>query len=204
MNIIFKAIINHKYCDLPMTHTDLEIKGIYQQSNEDILGLNYKEKTNITEKESYFEIGYFLSKLIEGVPEFIELLFLPKNQILQISKVFHEIVHFNHVFLTKRSIEKFLTRALSYSTDYIITKDNLYLFQSIRTLEICKNLLEKNTNAFSMNNQFDFNRPHITDIIAQEVNLLYKQLNLSDLPDEVDKNFTHTLLLSIRNEYGSF
>ena len=177
MNIIFKAIINHKYCDLPMTHTDLEIKGIYQQSNEDILGLNYKEKTNITEKESYFEIGYFLSKLIEGVPEFIELLFLPKNQILQISKVFHEIMHFNHVFLSKRSIEKFLTRALSYSTDYIITKDNLYLFQSIRTLEICKNLLEKNTNAFSMNNQFDFNRPHITDIIAQEVNLLDSLIN---------------------------
>ena len=204
MNIIFKAIINHNICNLPMARTDWEIKGIYQQSNKDILGLNYKEKISLTEKESYFELGHFLSKLIDGVPEFIELLFLPKNQILQISKVFYEIVYYNYVFLTKRSIEKFLNKALSHSTDYIIKKDKLCLLQSIRMLEICENLLEKNTNAFLINNQFDFNRPHMTDIITQKVNLLYKQLNLSDFPDEVDKNFTHTLLLSIRNEYGNF
>jgi len=112
-NIIFKTIVGSQAYGTATVNSDLDVKGIYVQSLNEILGFNYIEQINVSKDETYYEVKRFLELLVQGNPTMLELLFMPENCIIEKKPIFDFILKHKDKFITKKCLESFGGYAIS-------------------------------------------------------------------------------------------
>lgn len=102
MRTIFKAIVGSQAYGTNIPTSDTDYKGVYMQSEDDLLGFGYKEQYEVGKDESHYEVRRFLQLLSTGNPTVLELLWSPKDCILVNTPQFMLIQGHRDQFLTKK------------------------------------------------------------------------------------------------------
>lgn len=158
--LIFKTIVGSQSYGTNISTSDIDIKGVYMQSIDDLITFNYKEQYEVSKDECYFEIRRFLQLLQTANPTALELLFSPDDCILETSEEFKLIVKHRDKFLTKKCRDSFggyavaqikkargLDKKQNWEKDRVIRKtpiDFIYVYENGKTLDITKWLLNNN------------------------------------------------------------
>lgn len=105
--IILKSIVGSQAYGTNTPESDVDIKGIYVQSNDEILSNQYKEQYAVTKDECYFEVQRFLQLAATGNPTCLEVIYCPEDCILETSPEFELIRSHKEKFLTKKCYNSF-------------------------------------------------------------------------------------------------
>jgi len=101
--LIYKVIAGSKAYGLDLPTSDTDIRGIFLQPNEFLLGNGYVEQANDkTNDIVYYELNRFVNLLAENNPNIIEELFVPKDKILFCSPKINPLYDRRNDFLTKK------------------------------------------------------------------------------------------------------
>ena len=100
-DIIFRALVGSHAYGTNVEGSDMDYKGIYIQSPEDVLEHGYQEQITINKDEVYFEIRRFIELCCSGNPTMLELLFIPENCIIYKDDIFDLILEHKNIFLSK-------------------------------------------------------------------------------------------------------
>lgn len=106
-NIIFKAIVGSQSYGTSTPTSDIDYKGVYMQSIDDLITFNYNEQINVSADECYYEVRRFLQLLQSANPTVCEILYSPKDCIIKSSPQFDLIVQNRDKFLTKKCLHSF-------------------------------------------------------------------------------------------------
>lgn len=106
-NIIFSGIVGSQAYNLYTEKSDTDIKGVYMQSNEDILSNRYVPQVNLDSDQTYYELRRFLELVSTGNPNVLELLYLPERCILGMSPHWEKILEHREEFLSKKCYDTF-------------------------------------------------------------------------------------------------
>jgi hypothetical protein len=87
--------------------SDIDYKGVYMQSNEDILTFGYKEQIDINANETYYEIKRFLELLQKNDGNALAMLYSPEDLILYKHPSFDILIERKSDFLTKQCLKSF-------------------------------------------------------------------------------------------------
>lgn len=79
MDIIFKAIVGSHAYGTNIEGSDIDRKGVYIQSPEDVLERGYREEVRAGKDEVYYEIRRFVELAAGGNPTVLELLYSPPD-----------------------------------------------------------------------------------------------------------------------------
>lgn len=107
INVIFKAIVGSQSYGTNITTSDTDYKGVYMQSIDDLISFKYKEQYEIGKDETYYELRRFIQLLQSANPTVLELLYSPKECIIQTSPQFELLVENRHKFLTQKCLLSF-------------------------------------------------------------------------------------------------
>ncbi len=107
MNIIFKAIVGSQAYGTALPSSDIDYKGVYMQSTDELLGFGYKEQTELSKDETHYEVRRFLQLLQTANPTVLELLYVPKDLIITTSSAIELIYKHRACFLTKNCRNSF-------------------------------------------------------------------------------------------------
>ena len=77
--LIFECIVGSQAYGTATENSDIDKKGVYVQSNDEILVSDYEPQINVTKDECYYEVGRFLELLSAANPTTIEMLFSEKK-----------------------------------------------------------------------------------------------------------------------------
>jgi hypothetical protein len=112
--ILFESIVGSHSYGLANEKSDIDIKGIYIQPLEDILGFNYIPQISENKNnDNYYEIRRFLELLYENNPNIMELLNVPEKFILKKDPIFDLILNEKEKFITKKCKNSFAGYAIS-------------------------------------------------------------------------------------------
>ena len=106
-SLLFKCIVGSTVYGTNTEKSDTDVKGVYIQSNDDILGLNYKDFVNVTDDEVYYEIRRFVDLLSSANPSVLEMLFVEDKFVLYCHPSFQILRDNKHLFLTKKCKDSF-------------------------------------------------------------------------------------------------
>jgi hypothetical protein len=106
-NIIFKTVVGSQAYGTSTPTSDIDIKGVYLQSNEEILTGQYRQQFEVSKDETYYEVARFLDLLRTANPTVLELLFMPEEHVIHKSPVFDIILKHKQAFLTKQARNSF-------------------------------------------------------------------------------------------------
>ena len=106
-SLLFKCIVGSTAYGTNTEKSDTDVKGVYIQSNEDILGLNYKDFVNVTDDEVYYEIRRYVDLLSSANPSVLEMLFVDDKFVLYCHPSFQILRDNRHLFLTKQCKNSF-------------------------------------------------------------------------------------------------
>ncbi|MFW5847437.1 MAG: DNA polymerase beta superfamily protein [bacterium] len=204
-NIIFKTIVgSYAYGTYIDGLSDIDYKGIYLQSKEDLLTFKYKEQINVTDDEVYYEVKRFLELLQTANPTMLEMLFMPDELILINSPVFKLIQKHRTKFLTKKCVNSYggyavsqirkargLNKKTNWEKDKVTRKtpiDFIYAYEEGKTMPISYYLMK---NGIKQENCGLVNLNHMKDAYA-----LYHQPD-SQFRGIVDENGNDVKLSSI-------
>lgn len=112
--LLFKTIAGSKAYGLDLPASDTDIRGIYLQPNEFLLGNGYKEQ--VADKKNdivYYELNRFINLLAGNNPNIIENIFAPKDKILLFDTKIKPLYDNRHKFLTKKIRNTFGGYAIS-------------------------------------------------------------------------------------------
>lgn len=107
MKNIFKTIVGSQAYGTATPQSDIDLKGVYMQSTDDLTTFKYQEQINVTKDECYYEVRRFLQLLQTANPTVLEMLYMPSDCIINSSPQFEEIVKHRDKFLTKRCKQSF-------------------------------------------------------------------------------------------------
>jgi predicted nucleotidyltransferase len=111
--IIFEGIVGSKAYGTSLPTSDIDIKGVFVQPLEDILGFGYIEQVNDEKNDTvYYEIKRFLELLKTNNPNILELLNLPSDCVVYKDPIFNLITDNYKLFLTKKCRDTFASYAL--------------------------------------------------------------------------------------------
>jgi predicted nucleotidyltransferase len=99
--ILFSGIVGSQAYGLSTTVSDVDIKGVFLQSNKDILSNKYIPQIDEDSDTVYYELRRFLELVSVGNPNVLELLYLPDHCILNTSPEWQYISSFKEDFLSK-------------------------------------------------------------------------------------------------------
>lgn len=119
--IIFKTIAGSQAQGTSLPESDIDYKGIFRQTNDEILSFGYKEYVEVSKDESYYEIKRFLELLMVANPNAIEILFSPSVCILEKTPEFELLFENRFHFLTKKCLNTFG----GYAKTQIVKSKNL-------------------------------------------------------------------------------
>lgn len=105
--IIFSTIVGSQAYGTSTPQSDIDKKGVYMQSNDDILSFGYKPQYEVGKDECYYEVRRFLELLQTANPTVLEMLFMPQDCIQVNEPVFNLIIENRHKFLTKKCMHSF-------------------------------------------------------------------------------------------------
>lgn len=111
--IIFKALVGSHAHGTNTKDSDEDYSGVYVQNNDDILSYGYEEYVQVNKDEKYFEVKRFLDLLMVSNPAALEVLFTPKDCVIESSPEFKLIYENRHKFLTKKCYNTFVGYAKS-------------------------------------------------------------------------------------------
>lgn len=112
-NIIFIGISGSTSYGTNTETSDTDYKGIYVQSNKDILNNNYVPQVEINKDCTFYEIRRFLELVSKTNPNCIEMLFLDSKFELKTTSTFKVLKQHRQKFLTKLSFETYSNYAMS-------------------------------------------------------------------------------------------
>jgi hypothetical protein len=107
MNLIFKAIVGSQSYGTAIPTSDIDMKGVYVQNPEEILGFGYKEQVDVGKDECYYEVKRFIQLLTSANPTVLELLYSPEDCVVEKHPVFDLLVTHRDKFLTKKCLQSF-------------------------------------------------------------------------------------------------
>jgi len=105
--IIFEGIVGSQSYGLATPESDVDIKGVYIQTNEEILSNRYIPQIDVDKDTVYYEIRRFLELLSVGNPNVLELLYLPTKCILMSSIEWDFLLGQKEKFLSKKCYNTF-------------------------------------------------------------------------------------------------
>jgi hypothetical protein len=105
--ILFKTLVGSRAYGTDIETSDFDYKGVYCQSNDDILCFRYKEQIDVNKDEVFYEVRRFLQLLQSANPTVLEMLFVDKESIIQSSPEFELIRKHRKKFLTKKCCMSF-------------------------------------------------------------------------------------------------
>jgi hypothetical protein len=105
--IIFKAVVGSQSSGCATPESDIDVKGIYMQSIDDLITFKYEPQLEVTKDECYWEIQRFMQLLQLANPSSLELLFSPQDCILDTSPQFKLLYEHRYKFLTKKCYQTF-------------------------------------------------------------------------------------------------
>ena len=100
--IIFEGIVGSQAYGISTPSSDVDVKGVYVQPLEEILGFGYVEQVSDEKNDTtFYEIRRFLELLKSNNPTILELLNLTEDCILHKDPVFDKILARKNDFITK-------------------------------------------------------------------------------------------------------
>lgn len=105
--LILKVIVGSQSHGTATPESDIDIKGIYMQSIDDLITFNYKPQIEVNKDEMYWEVQRFLQLAQTANPSVLEILFTPDDCILETSPQFELIKEHRDKFLTKKCLHSF-------------------------------------------------------------------------------------------------
>lgn len=160
MNLIFKAIVGSQSYGTATTTSDVDHKGVYIQSTDELISFGYKEQIEPTKDECYWEVRRFLQLLQSANPTVLELLYSPQDCILISSPAFELIVKHRDKFLTKKCLHSFggyaiqqikkakgLDKKINWEKKRVERKtplDFVYAYEAGKTIPITRYLFKEN------------------------------------------------------------
>lgn len=87
--------------------SDVDIKGVYCQDPDEILGLKYREQINVDKDTTFYEISRFIDLLGSANPTVLEMLFVDDRFVNHIHPAFQIVRDNRHKFLTKNCAKSF-------------------------------------------------------------------------------------------------
>lgn len=112
MKILFKAIVGSQAYGTSTPESDVDVKGVYIDDLDDLLGSSQSDQLNITDDETYYEIKNFLNLCSNGKVNALELLYIPDEFILEKHPIWDMIVEQKEMFLTKKCKNSFIGFAI--------------------------------------------------------------------------------------------
>lgn len=105
--MIFKAVVGSQSYGTSTPTSDIDHKGVYMQSFDDLISFNYKEQYEVGKDECYYEVRRFIQLLQTANPTVLELLYSPHDCIITTSPQFELIRQVRDKFLTKQCLNSF-------------------------------------------------------------------------------------------------
>ncbi len=115
-NLILKCVAGSHLYGLNTPASDMDTRGIYLESVEDVLNINGRQNNEVADDkqdEKYYSLGKFLKLASECNPNIIELLYLPEEAIIYKSPIYDELVKHRDWFMSKRAMHTFKGYAYS-------------------------------------------------------------------------------------------
>lgn len=114
-NKIYECIVGSHAYGTNIEGSDIDIKGIYQQTLIEVAGIGtYQEQINIDKDTTYYEIKRFLELLSTSNPTALEMLYVDNKFVKYISPDFKSLIVDNRqLFLTKNIFKSFGGYAVS-------------------------------------------------------------------------------------------
>lgn len=208
MNIIFKGIVGSRAYGLNDENSDIDIKGVYQQTNDEILGFRYKERIDVSADEVYYEVRKFIELIGKSNPTILEMLWLPDSMILQTSEIFEFIKNSRYSFLSKECKFSYLGYAqaqIKKAKNNRDSKNLMHVFRLVMSAEqIVKNLIIPvllDSEQIILCREIKQNIIDFDDaiILAEEkIKFVSDLFDKSFLKEKIDQNYLHDLLVKIR------
>lgn len=208
--IIFKAIVGSRAFGTNVEGSDSDIKGIYIQHPDDIVGFNYQPHAVVTKDETYYEIRKFIELLSDGNPTSIELLFGPADCILVNEPSFKFLLDVKNSFVTKKCISSFGNYAMQQFGKAEIHnrhRRNKNLLHCRRLLDMSIEIAEtgqinvrtQNRDSLLLIKDGTTSFEDVKKGADEDFKMIKELSKKSTLPEGVDELFRHNLLVKIRN-----
>ena len=101
--IIFESVVGSQSYGLATPQSDEDIKGVYIQSDEDILANKYVPQIEVNKDTVYYELRRFLELVSTANPNVLELLYAPEKCIRIAEPEWIILLHHRELFLTKQA-----------------------------------------------------------------------------------------------------
>lgn len=209
--ILFKTIVGSTAYGCDIGGSDIDVKFVYVQPPEDVLGYNYVPNITVDKDNTGYEIREFIQLLAKSSPTMLEMIFAPSFCVLDLHPAFNLLLDNADKFLTKKSKNAYI----GFCKQFISKIDNqtetnakkLYhakrLIDSAKEIAVHQTLTVYNTN----NNKYlrDIRLGYVgldgvLESVKKDLELIDKLYENSNLPEEVDKDFMQWLLTETRNK----
>lgn len=158
-NLIFKTIVGSQAYGTSTPASDIDFKGVYVQSIDDILSFRYNEQIEIGKDECYYEVRRFLQLAQSANPNILEMLFMHDEGIVYSAPAWNLIRNHKEKFLTKKCCQSFggyavaqirkargLDKKMNWEKSRVERKtplDFCYLYQNGQSVAITKYLRDE-------------------------------------------------------------
>lgn len=105
--LIFETIVGSTVYGTSTPQSDIDKKGVYIQTFDELVTWSYEPQVNVTKDEAYFEVRRFLELLEVANPTALEMLFTPDQFVTFIAPEFELIRQRRNMFLTKMCAKSF-------------------------------------------------------------------------------------------------
>lgn len=109
-NIIIKAVAGSHLYGLNTPTSDLDTRGIYLDSVDDVLNINGRQCGEMADDKQdikFYSLGKFLKLASECNPSIMELLYLPEDAIIVKSPIYDELISHRDWFLSKKAFHTY-------------------------------------------------------------------------------------------------
>lgn len=107
MNLIFKAVVGSQAYGTALPTSDVDIKGVFLESTDHLLGFGYKKQIEVGKDETYYELRRFFQLLQAANPTVLELLYSPEDCIQYKHPVYDILLENRDKFLTIQCANSF-------------------------------------------------------------------------------------------------
>ena len=108
--LVLKSIAGSHLYNLNTETSDMDIRGIFLPTVEDLFNVSGEQNTEIADDAQdikFYSLRKFLTLAAQCNPNIIELLYLPEDAILFKSKVYDDLVKIRDAFMSKRAFHTF-------------------------------------------------------------------------------------------------
>ena len=158
--ILYRVIVGSQSYGTTIENSDIDYKGVYCQSIDELITFGYKQQINTNKDDVSYEIRRFIQLLKTANPTVLEMLFSPKDCIVEKHPAFDILVKNRHKFLTKNCLNSFggyaiaqikkakgLDKKMNWEKERVVRKnpiDFTYVYLDGKTIPLFKYLEENN------------------------------------------------------------